>query len=401
MGDLNTVFCDVPLESPVLIAPSPATASFAVIKELNRLGLGGIVIKSISTLESNAPNRRHLYYDDFCLYSTGLLQGEVIDIEKGSRLARCAKKLNLGVVASILGDSKSTESWSDLVIGVNNTCADIIELNLRYIFPSPRAYPFPSESELEVSSTELISNLRHNLNHALELCRLSKELSDKPIIAKLFPDYMTSLFAMQCEKGGIDGVTLVNSLPTIAPPKLPTGAPPYPFVSGHSYSMCSGSVLRPMVYKYIYEVKRATGLDICACGGIQTATHVLEAIMLGADVCQIGTAILVKGREYIRQLLVELRDYAKQFGIKRLRNIGLKYIVPSEKRQFHRCHALVRTKESCRQCSKCPVNSILCGAIDDRGEDRFPCIDQKKCYGCGLCVEICKQQNILLIETTD
>jgi dihydroorotate dehydrogenase len=309
MGDLNTVFCGVPLSSPLLIAPGPITSSFEAIKALSKLGLGGVVIKSISTLKSEKPNRRNLLYDNFCLYSTGTLSGEVIDIDTGTRLVQYAKNLNLAVVASVLGDCKSIKSWSKLIKEIDNTCADMIELNLRYSFPSPRSYPLPSESEQDASLDELITHFHNNLNYTFELCRIAKELSNKPIIVKLFPDYMTVAFAMQCEKGGANGVTLVNSLNTIAPPILPNGAPPYHFFNKQSYSMCSGSVLRPLVYKYIYEVKKTTNLSVSACGGISEADHVLEAIMLGADVCQIGTAVLVGGKEHFKQLISQLCKY--------------------------------------------------------------------------------------------
>ena len=399
MGNLNTVFCGVTLKSPVLIAPIPVTTSFEAIKALSKLGLGGIVIKSISTLKPEKPNRRHLFYDDFCLYSTGILSGEVIDIDTGRRLAHHAKNLNLAVVASILGEYKSNESWFALIKGVDNTCADIIELNLRYSFPSPRAYPLPSESEPRASLNELSANLHDNLSYTLELCKLAKELSDKPIIVKLFPDYMTIAFAIQCEEGGVNGATLVNSLNTIAPPRLPNGAPPYPFLNGQSYSMCSGSVLRPLVYKYVYEVKKTTNLSISACGGISEAEHVLEAIMLGADVCQIGTAALVKGKQHIKRLILRLHKYTEQFNLEDLKGVALKHIVSSEKREFFECCAFINRKKLCKECTECPVEAILCGAITGRGKRNFPHINKEKCYGCGLCTKLCRLDNILLLKS--
>jgi len=400
-GDLNTVFCGVSLSSPVLIAPNPITSSFETIKALSKLGLGGVIIKSISTLKSDKPNRRNLLYDDFCLYSTGALSGEVIDIDTGTRLLQYAKNQNLVVVASVLGYYKSIESWSTLIKEIDNTCADMIELNLRYSFPSPRSYPFPSESGHDVSLDGLIAHLRNNLRFTCELCRIAKELSNKPIIVKLFPDYMTIAFAIQCEKGGANGVTLVNSLNTIAPPRLPNGVPPYNFVNEQSYSMCSGSVLRPLVYKYIYEVKKTTNLSISACGGISEAAHVLEAIMLGADVCQIGTAALVKGKNHVKQLISQLCKYTDQFKLGDLKGAALKHIVPAEKREFFKCHAVINREEDCRKCAQCPVEVVLCGAITERGSHNFPQIDETKCYGCGLCAKLCKLDNIFLLKTTE
>jgi dihydroorotate dehydrogenase/Pyruvate/2-oxoacid:ferredoxin oxidoreductase delta subunit len=400
MINLNTVFCGVSLSSPLLIAPSPITSSFETIKALSKLGLGGIVIKSISTLKSEKPNRRNLLYDDFCLYSTGPLSGEVMDIETGARLLQYVKNQNLAAVASVLGDCKSIESWSTLIKEVNTTCADMIELNLRYSFPSPRSYPLPSEIGHDVSLDGLMAHLHKNLKFTFELCQIAKELSNKPIIVKLFPDYMTIAFAIQCEKGGADGVTLVNSLNTIAPPRLPNGGPPYHFLNEQSYSMCSGSILRPLVYKYIYEVKKATNLNISACGGISEAVHVLEAIMLGANVCQIGTAALVKGKEHLKQLVSQLCKYTDQFKLEELKGAALKHIVPADKREFFRCYAVINRKEECMKCTHCPVEAILCGAITER-RSRMPQIDKTKCYGCGMCAKLCKLDNIFLLKTTE
>ncbi|MDD1676639.1 MAG: dihydroorotate dehydrogenase [Methanomicrobiales archaeon] len=63
-------------------------------------------------------------------------------------------------------------------------------------------------------------------------------------------------------------------------------------VLGNRFGGVSGSAIFPVSIRCVYELFDACSIPIIGCGGIRTASDVLEMIMAGASAVQIGSAVM-------------------------------------------------------------------------------------------------------------
>lgn len=108
----------------------------------------------------------------------------------------------------------------------------------------------------------------------------------KPIFAKLSPN-VTRIgeIARGAEAGGADGITAVNTLLGMQV-DWRTRRPGLANVVG-GYS---GVAIKPVALRCAWECARATSIPILGCGGVGSASDVLEFMVAGCSLVQIGTA---------------------------------------------------------------------------------------------------------------
>lgn len=119
-----------------------------------------------------------------------------------------------------------------------------------------------------------------------DVVRAVREATSKPIFAKLSPN-VTRMdeIALAAAAGGADGITAVNSVLGMGvdwrarTPLLNT------VVGGYS-----GIGIRPIALRCAFECARAVDIPVVGCGGISTAEHVLEFLLVGCRAVQVGTA---------------------------------------------------------------------------------------------------------------
>ena len=113
-----------------------------------------------------------------------------------------------------------------------------------------------------------------------------KAATRKPILAKLSPNVSRiGEMAIAVESAGADGITAVN---TVLGMKVDwrTRKPGLATVQG-GYS---GSAIKPIALRGAWECARAVKIPVVGCGGIYTASDVLEFLVVGCRAVQIGTA---------------------------------------------------------------------------------------------------------------
>jgi len=133
---------------------------------------------------------------------------------------------------------------------------------------------------------------RNGLPFALDpeaLARVAKgvrERTKRPILVKLAPntpDWQPIVAA--AEEGGVDGLTLVNTLPGLALNAL-DGKP----VLGAGSGGVSGPALRALGVHAVRTASRFTSLPLIGVGGIASADDAEQYLLAGASLIQIGTA---------------------------------------------------------------------------------------------------------------
>ena len=94
--------------------------------------------------------------------------------------------------------------------------------------------------------------------------------------------------AKAVEAGGADGLTMINTLVGMRL-DLKTGKP----ILANRTGGLSGSAIKPVAIRMIYEVSQAVSLPIIGMGGIESAEDVIEYFYAGASAVAVGTANFV------------------------------------------------------------------------------------------------------------
>jgi dihydroorotate dehydrogenase (NAD+) catalytic subunit len=125
-------------------------------------------------------------------------------------------------------------------------------------------------------------------------------LLDKPLFAKLTSEGVVAN-AAAAEEAGADALTLINTIPALVVDPRERRV----FLRGGM----SGPAIKPIALRAVYEVSRATGVPLIGCGGVASGTDVVEFMLAGATVVQVGTASFVREPQ---KILEEFAAYLRE-----------------------------------------------------------------------------------------
>jgi dihydroorotate dehydrogenase (NAD+) catalytic subunit len=267
--------------------------TFSQMYPLNT-ALGGIVSKTVTAdpKPGNAPYRTVELPGIGMLNSIGLQNpglGYFLETEAAQLAAH-----GLPVIVSMSGQSMAQfAEMAERVQGHPQVAA--IELNLSCPNVEAGGHHFGSDPEM----------VRGALNAVTTHC-------DKPVFAKLTPN-VTDIVAIArgAVDGGAFGLTAINTV-VGARIDIKTRKPVLPRVFG-GYS---GPGIRPVAVHAIWTLHQAfPSVPIVGVGGIETAEDVLEFLLAGASVVQVGTACFRHPFVFPR-LVAQLQAYCTEHGLR-------------------------------------------------------------------------------------
>lgn len=157
------------------------------------------------------------------------------------------------------------------------------------------------------------------IKETIAACR---KVTSLPLIAKLTPNITNIAEAAKAaEEAGADAISLVNTFLGMAI-DLNTQRP----VLRNNTGGLSGPCIKPIALRMVADVYRTVDIPVIGLGGIQTAKDVLEYMLAGASIVQIGSANFANPL-LIDRILQDLSQEMKKLGISSLDAWigGLKY----------------------------------------------------------------------------
>jgi len=108
-----------------------------------------------------------------------------------------------------------------------------------------------------------------------------------PVWVKLTPN-VTDITAcgLAAERGGASAIVAINTVKAMR--ISPEFRRP---VLGNRFGGLSGKAIFPIAVRCVYDLYEACSVPVIGCGGIATASDVLEMMMAGAAAVEIGTAV--------------------------------------------------------------------------------------------------------------
>ena len=295
--DLQTTYLGLPLRSPLVASASPLTGHLEGLRALEKAGAAAVVLRSLFQEEVEDDSLRlhaqletgALSFPEATDYFPELEFDDVGPWGHVKLVADAKQALRVPVIASINGTTPG--GWVDYARLMAQAGADAIELNLYTIAADP------SRSAADVE------------DGYLEVVRLVRDTVEVPLAVKLSP-YLSSTahFARRVVEAGADGLVLFNrfyqpdlDLHTLdVLPKVELSHP--------------GELRLPLRWLGILR-PQLRGTSLAATTGVHSGEDAIKALLVGADVAMMTSALLRHGPGHLAQVERELvqwlteRDY--------------------------------------------------------------------------------------------
>lgn len=285
------------LINPAMLASGILGYSAEMMAEVAKGGAGGIVTKSVCLRPRTGYKNPTVVRAGAGLINAVGLPNPGIE-EFAGEIREMKSVLNVPVVASVFGFSVAeyvAVSKKALRAG-----ADGVELNV--------SCPHVKKTGSEVGQDpQLLLKLVHAVKPAV----------DKPVFVKLSPN-VTSIveLARTAERGGADALTIMNTVRAMAI-DVETVMP----VLANEVGGLSGSAVKPIALRHVFDVYNEVEIPIIGCGGIVDWRDAVEFLLAGASAVQIGTAVAVEGLGVFGKVVHGIGVYMKKRGLKSVEEI--------------------------------------------------------------------------------
>lgn len=145
---------------------------------------------------------------------------------------------------------------------------------------------------------------------AAELTKEVVNVSKVPVYVKLSPNVSDIVeIARAVERAGAHGLSMINTLLGMRI-DVKTKKP----IIANETGGLSGSAIKPVAIRMIYQVSQAVDIPIIGMGGIMTAEDVIEFFLAGASAVAVGTANFIN--PYVcPNIIDELPEWLDKLGV--------------------------------------------------------------------------------------
>ncbi|MUG86192.1 dihydroorotate dehydrogenase [Paenibacillus timonensis] len=151
---------------------------------------------------------------------------------------------------------------------------------------------------------------------ARQVVREVRAATALPLVVKLSPNAEDIVgMAVMCQEEQADGVSLINTFSAMKIDIFKRRS-----IFDNLYAGLSGPAIKPIALRMVHQVSHAVTIPVMGMGGISSAEDIVEFIMAGATVIQVGTHNFVNLRAGER-LVSDLEAWMNREGIQALDEI--------------------------------------------------------------------------------
>ena len=287
MTDLSTTYLGLTLKNPLVVSASPLSEDVANIRRMEDAGAAAVVLHSLFeeqiSLESHELDR-YLSYGTESFAESLTYFPEMRTYNLGpegylEHVRRAKAAVKIPVIGSLNG--VSTGGWIKYARKIQEAGADALELNLYFIPTDPKM----TGAQVEQMYVDLVRDVKASVGI--------------PVAVKLNHFFSAMANMAQClDESGADALVLFNRFyqPDFDLENLEVV---------HSLTLSSSYevLLRVHWVAILYGHIRA---DLAITGGIHTAQDVLKAMMAGARVAMMTSALLKHGIDHLARVRADV-----------------------------------------------------------------------------------------------
>ena len=262
---LATSIGQIQLDRPVMLASGILGISLDVFNRLYRSGAGAVVTKSLS----KEPWEGYPNPTIFSVKGDGWINAVGLSNPGATNFAEMIQpNQDVPIIVSLVGSIP--EDFEMMIKEFENCKVTAYELNL--------SCPHVAKVGLEVGDDpELVK----------KIVTAVKNSTDVPVIAKVglgTTHYLDTVGT--AIDSGIDAITAINTVRAMAI-DVETKRP----ILSNKFGGLSGTPIKPIALRCVYEISSKYDIPIIGCGGISTWEDAVEFFLAGASAIQIGSAI--------------------------------------------------------------------------------------------------------------
>lgn len=298
MSNLETTYLGLKLKNPLVAASSGLTSSVEKIRELEKEGIGAVVLKSIFEEQINnevssmlEKDRQNMEYPEAEDYIHNYLRDNTV--RKHLELIEAAKKaVDIPIIASV--NCVSAAEWTTFAKDFQDAGADALELNIFYV---------PTDRHEKPGVVEQLY---------LDVLKKVKSEISIPVSVK-FGVHHSNIIGMadKLKAAGAAGIVMFNRFyePDIDLDKLE-------LVASEVFS--SPSDIRQSL-RWVGMVSSAVPkLEIAASTGIHDGAAVLKQLLAGAQVTQLCSTLYLNGAGTLPGMISEISAFMKKWNFKKI-----------------------------------------------------------------------------------
>ena len=302
MTDLSTRYLGLSLSTPLVVSASPLSRDVAQIAKMAYMGAGAVVLQSLFEEQLTAEHEGRTAVPppapegapaaatplpDMASYNFGP-KGYLDHI----RQAKAA--VTIPILASL--NATTPGGWVNYAREIEAAGADALELN---VYDVPTA-PEVTGSTLEQRYCDLVSLIKENVHI--------------PVAVKLSP-YFTSLpnLAWRLDQAGADGLVLFNRF---YQPDINI----YDRVITPTLELSTSQELRLRLH-WVATLFGHVRADLAATGGVHDVYDVVKALLAGARVVMMTSALMQHGLAHLERVRQDLGRWLGDNGWKSVREI--------------------------------------------------------------------------------
>jgi len=289
---LSTSIGTLTLERPTILASGILGISLDIFERLYRSGAGAVVTKSLS----KEPWEGYVNPTIFSVKGGGWLNAVGLANPGATEFSNMISKSHeVPIIVSLVG---STEDDFDFMVKQFENCKiSAYELNL--------SCPHVAKVGLEVGDdVELVK----------KIVKKVKSNTNVPVIAKVglgTTNYLDTVGAA-CEAGA-DGITAINTIRAMAI-DVETQKP----ILSNKIGGLSGTPIKPIAVRCVYEISSKFDVPIIGCGGISTWQDAVEFILAGASAVQFGSVLGEHWTEVFAEINNGIKNYMDKNGYSKM-----------------------------------------------------------------------------------
>lgn len=291
--DFSTTYLGRKLRSPLVVSANPLTERVDNIKRMEDAGAGAVVLYSLFeeqlrqeqiSLDHHMTNGTESYAESLT-YFPEMLEYHTTSDAYLEHIRKAKEAVDIPIIASLNGTTAS--GWTSFAKKIEQAGADGLELNLYSIQADPKW----TGQDVEANYLETVTRVRTAVGI--------------PVAVKLSPFFSNlANFALQLDRTGIEAMVLFNRFyqPDIDLDTLGV----YP----HLILSTSHDLRLPLRWVAIlYEHIKA---DLAVTSGIHTGRDAIKALLAGASVAMMASALLRDGIDRLGIVQAEMRRWMEE-----------------------------------------------------------------------------------------
>jgi dihydroorotate dehydrogenase (fumarate) len=293
MTDLSTTYLGLKLKNPLVASASPLAEEISNIRQMEESGAAAVVLHSLFEEQITTESEELHQYLSAGTESFAESLTYLPDMTRYNRgpegylehLYRASNSVGIPVIASL--NAASPGGWIEYASKIEQAGASALELNIYFLPTEPNVRGL----EIEAMYGDLVSRVKHKVRI--------------PVAVKVGP-YFSAManFARHLDHAGADALVLFNRF---YQPDFDLEA--LEIVPTVALSDSRELLLRLHWVAILYGHIRA---DLAVTGGVHTAKDVLKAMMAGARIAMMTSALLENGIGYLARVLADLRQWMEE-----------------------------------------------------------------------------------------